>query len=290
MTSQVLIGTSGHYYDDWHGVFYPPHLAKNQRLDYYASVFRALEINATYYGTPSPESSKRMVREAKGRLVFTVKAPGDVTHRGRTGPETVVPFLKYLEPFRESAVLSAVLMQFPGALHNTPESRALLARAAAALGGIQLAVELRHASWDTEQADAFLGTLGASRAAIDQPELRGLSARGRCAMTGPVAYFRFHGRNAAAWYAKREEGGSKSMSVSMSMGGRGKGDERYRYRYSDDELRPWVPLVREGVGRAQSTLVFFNNHPEGNAVLDAFTFAEMLGAPLARPDSGDMFG
>src|SRR5690606_38392513 len=126
--SPFLIGTSGHFYDEWHGVFYPPRIAKNRRLDYYASVFRALEINSTYYGTPKRESARRMTREAGGRLAFSIKAPGDMTHRGRTDSATVHPFLDYLEPFREAGVLAAVLLQFPNALRNTAEGRALLRR------------------------------------------------------------------------------------------------------------------------------------------------------------------
>ncbi len=274
MKQRILAGTSGYAYDEWQGVFYPHGLPRGRRLEYYAGVFTALEINATYYGTPGRESARRMVREAGGRLAFSVKAPGDMTHRGRTGHDVVGPFLDYLAPLRDAGVLAAVLLQFPNALHDTPASREQLWRAFAALDGLPIAVELRHASWDTGSADGFLRENAASRVAIDQPNMRGLSQPLRFVATGPLAYFRFHGRNAASWYAG--EGPS--------------GDARYRYRYSRGELQPWAPILREAAAEATTTLAFFNNHPDGNAVLDAMAFAEMCGIHITPPDSGDLFG
>ncbi|MDK2972624.1 MAG: hypothetical protein PWP23_2379 [Candidatus Sumerlaeota bacterium] len=273
MTSPLLIGTSGHYYDEWRGVFYPSHVTKKQRLSYYASVFPALEINATYYGTPKRESARRMVREAAGRLSFSIKAPGDMTHRVRTDAETVSPFLDYIAPFREAEVLVAVLLQFPNALRNAPHERERMRQVFDSLTDLPLAVELRHSSWDTADADDFLRDNAVSRVTIDQPSLRGLSRSLRHVQTGPLAYFRFHGRNASSWY------GSDSPS----------GSDRYRYRYTRDELLPWVPVIRDASEQATTTVAFFNNHPDGNAVLDALAFAEMSGHPLPLPDSGDLF-
>lgn len=274
MTPRILIGTSGWQYDEWAGVLYPREVPRTRYLDYYAGVFPCVEINATYYGTPGRHSAARAVREARGRLAFSIKAPADMTHRGRFGRDVVAPFLGYIEPYRDGGVLAAVLMQFPGGLHNTPQGRAQVALAAELLDGCPIAVELRHASWDTPEADRFLADMQASRVAVDQPELRALSRPSRLAQTGPLAYFRFHGRNAAAWFGD----------------GRGTGEARYRYKYRAGELAPWAPIVRDAAAGATSTLVFFNNHPDGNAVLDAIAFSEMLGCPITLPESGDLFG
>ncbi|MBI1291150.1 DUF72 domain-containing protein [bacterium] len=273
MPGPLLIGTSGYAYDDWRGVFYPPHVTTAHRLDYYAGVFRALEINATYYGTPKRESARRKVRDAGGRLAFSIKAPGDMTHRGLTDSATVHPFLEYLAPFREAGVLMAVLLQFPNALRNTLSDRQKMQQIFGCLAGIPLAVELRHSSWDTDEADGFLRDLAVSRVAIDQPALRGLSQSSRYRQTGPLAYFRFHGRNGETWYGRDSPSGS----------------DRYRYRYAQGELRPWVPVIRDAAENATTALAFFNNHPDGNAILDAMVFAEMAGQPLSLPESDDLF-
>ncbi len=76
--------------------------------------------------------------------------------------------------------------------------------------------------------------------------------------TGPVAYVRFHGRNAAKWYAHEEAW------------------ERYDYTYSLDELREWMPKLRRLDAEAPLTLVYFNNHFRGQAVRGARDLGQLL--------------
>jgi uncharacterized protein YecE (DUF72 family) len=64
----------------------------------------------------------------------------------------------------------------------------------------------------------------------------------------PVAYVRFHGRNAAKWWQHEEAW------------------ERYDYTYSDDELAEWLPRLRQLDDEAPLTLVYMNNHWQGQAV------------------------
>jgi uncharacterized protein YecE (DUF72 family) len=66
--------------------------------------------------------------------------------------------------------------------------------------------------------------------------------------TGPTAYVRFHGRNAAKWWQHEEAW------------------ERYDYTYSDEELLEWVPKIRQLDEEAPLTLVYMNNHWQGQAV------------------------
>lgn len=268
----IHIGTSGFSYDDWVGTWYPSGLPKSRMLDYYAGIFTALEVNATYYRTPPRKSAEGMVRAAAGRLRFAVKAPGALTHERRLGEEVVPPFRRFLEPFEESGCLAAVLLQFPNAFRAAPEATDFLAHAIAALSPLPQVVEMRHASWDGADSDARLADWNLSRAILDQPRLRGLSEAARIVYTGPIAYYRFHGRNAESWYAG-SEGGSA----------------RYRYRYLEEELTPWVPLIREGSAKSESTLVFFNNHPDGAAPHDAQLLARKLGVDLGRGEA-DLFG
>jgi uncharacterized protein YecE (DUF72 family) len=63
------------------------------------------------------------------------------------------------------------------------------------------------------------------------------------ALTSPTAYIRFHGRNAATW---NKRGGSAA--------------DRFDYLYSDDELREWVPQLRELSEQAEQAYAFFNNN------------------------------
>ena len=63
------------------------------------------------------------------------------------------------------------------------------------------------------------------------------------AATSPLAYVRFHGRNAGTWNAR---GGSAS--------------DRFDYLYSDEELEEWVEPLRELGKNADEVYVLFNNN------------------------------
>ena len=48
------IGTIAFGYDDWVGPFYPPRTKPADYLSYYATRFRAIEIDTTFHGMPDP--------------------------------------------------------------------------------------------------------------------------------------------------------------------------------------------------------------------------------------------
>lgn len=271
MTPRILIGTSGFSYDDWKGTWYPPDLSRKEMLNFYSNVFDALELNVTYYRTPPPRSADSILEKSAGRLTFSIKAPGDLTHRRDLTPPVIGPFREFLKPFQRANALGALLFQFPHAFREAPVSWEFLEAVRTLFPDDPIVVEMRHASWDSGEADERLARLEFSRAILDQPRAEGLSASGRLSGTGPISYFRFHGRNEVAWFQHEEMA------------------DRYRYDYSRSELREWVPLVRQQTEKSQSTMVFFNNHPDGNAPQDAEDFAALLGQPLRGTGYRDMF-
>ncbi len=111
-----------------------------------------------------------------------------------------------------------------------------------------MVVEFRNAGWVAPPTFDLLRSLNLGFCSVDEPRPQGADAAGRGRSPGPVAYVRFHGRNAAKWYAHAEAW------------------ERYDYTYNQDELREWVPKLRELDAEAPLTLVYFNNHYRGQAV------------------------
>jgi uncharacterized protein YecE (DUF72 family) len=79
------------------------------------------------------------------------------------------------------------------------------------------------------------------------------------ATTTPLAYVRLHGRNASTWNVR---GGSAA--------------QRFDYLYSEDELREWVPPLRELAGAAEEAYAFFNNNNQTNGVAQAAAGAMLL--------------
>ncbi|MBV8222585.1 MAG: DUF72 domain-containing protein, partial [Candidatus Eremiobacteraeota bacterium] len=76
----IVVGTCGFSYRDWVGPFYPLGTKSADMLEYYARSFAAVEIDSTYYAIPKPELFARMAARTPERFIFTVKAPGSVTH------------------------------------------------------------------------------------------------------------------------------------------------------------------------------------------------------------------
>ena len=79
----VHIGTSGWSYAHWTNVLYPEGLPAERRLNYYARQFQTVELNASYYRWPSDFAFASWRRQLPEGFVFTVKAPGALTHARR---------------------------------------------------------------------------------------------------------------------------------------------------------------------------------------------------------------
>lgn len=74
MTEGMLrIGLGGWTYPPWRGDFYPPALPQRQELEYAASKFGAIEINATFYGRQSPKSWAAWAAQVPDGFQFAIK-------------------------------------------------------------------------------------------------------------------------------------------------------------------------------------------------------------------------
>jgi len=61
--TSIRIGTSGWYYNHWHGLFYPETIAKHKWFEHYTKHFDTVEINSSFYHMPKPENVKnRQIR------------------------------------------------------------------------------------------------------------------------------------------------------------------------------------------------------------------------------------
>jgi uncharacterized protein YecE (DUF72 family) len=257
----IRVGTSGFSFADWVGPFYPRGTRSGEMLDYYQRHFNTVEVNATYYRLPPPATLRRMAERTDPDFRFMVKLPGALTHQRDGGVATAAEFGEVVQPLLEAGKYAGALAQFPFSFRRSVQNEDYLRWLKAALPGHPLFVEFRHASWDGPDLDAILGALGLGFCSVDEPALAGLFPR-RAASVGPVAYVRFHGRNAGEWWSG--------------------GAQRYDYLYSRAELEPWAGLIRELAARAEQTYVFFNNCHAGQAVLNARMMEEILGHAAPR--------
>jgi uncharacterized protein YecE (DUF72 family) len=74
------IGCSGWDYESWWGPFFPPHVKQKDALRYYASRFRATELNAPFYRTPTVQAVQGWFDNTPDTFRFAWKACRFITH------------------------------------------------------------------------------------------------------------------------------------------------------------------------------------------------------------------
>lgn len=271
MTGRFLVGTAGWSYGDWAGRVYPdPPPRGFDGLRHLARFLDCIEINSTFYRVPSPRTAADWVRRTDGLpgFRFTAKVHRSFTHgdESETGPAGVRAFLDALAPLRESGRLGTLLLQFPWSFRDSPDARRRLARLCELFSAERVAVEVRHASFASPDAEAFLAALGAGIAEVDMPASpTNLGPRRR--VLGPFGYFRLHGRNAAAWFDP--------------AAGR---DRRFDYFYSGEEIDALAGRVRAAAPILPLVFVVTNNHFRGQGPANSLMLrARLLGGPVPVP-------
>lgn len=76
----IFLGTSSFTATGWKGSFYPPGLNSRDYLSYYASRFQTVEIDSTFYGTPSTSTVTNWKDRTPPDFIFAVKIPQVITH------------------------------------------------------------------------------------------------------------------------------------------------------------------------------------------------------------------
>jgi len=250
----ILIGTSGWVYPHWEGRFYPPELPARDQLRFYARHFPTVEINRSYYRLPTREQFAAwadQVADDPGFL-FAVKASRYLTHlkKLREPRDALDRLITAAEGLGPH--LGPFLYQLP------PHWRADAPRLAAFLAALpkrhRAAVEFRDPSWYQPEILRLLEEAGCALvqavggASPTPPELPPV---------GPFRYVRFH---------------SGAHGVGVSEG----------------ELVPWAERLTADARAGRDAYVYFNNDPDGHAVVDAERLMALLGPLAARPITSDL--
>ena len=96
----IRAGIGGWNFPEWRGTFYPKGHPQSQELSYASRALTSIEINGTFYRTPSAETFAKWAAEVPEGFQFSVKGPMSVVGKGvlaETGPA--------LEKFFASGVL-----------------------------------------------------------------------------------------------------------------------------------------------------------------------------------------
>jgi uncharacterized protein YecE (DUF72 family) len=291
----IRIGTCSWADEALSKYWYPKGTPAGERLAYYAEHFDAVEVDSTYYRLPVEEMVARWAERTPDGFVMHVKAfavmtrhpvkleqlPPDlrdeapVDDKGRLERpsrefrgELFRRFREALEPLRAEGKLGGILFQFPPYVVPKEASLDYLEWAREQMEDDTMLVEFRHRDWyvegQREQTLEFLERHGMAHVIVDAPKVEAKNVPPTIvALTSPVAYVRFHGRNADTWNVR-----GRSAA------------ERFDYLYSEEELEEWVEPLREVSEQAQEAYVLFNNNNRsrvgGREQAQAPTNAEML--------------
>ncbi len=265
--SLASVGTSGFSYGDWKGAFYPSWLPSRDWFHYYATRFRSIEINLTFYRSPTAAMLGRWLTSSPPEFHFVLKASQAITHQKRlAGCEAELAQLvaKY-SPM--GSRLACILFQLPPSFRrDDPLLKHFVERTGSFLEGAEiaptLAFEFRHLSWNVQATLELLVRHGCTMvihdmaAAADWHRDGGKLKAGSIVCTSaelldlplPLLYLRFHGTSG-----------------------------KYAGEYGTGRLEPWVELAQGALERSIPAHAYFNNTHAAAAVRDALQFAKLIG-------------
>jgi uncharacterized protein YecE (DUF72 family) len=253
MPATVRIGTCSFADEGLVKTWYPRGVSTaTARLRYYGERFDTVEVDSPYYHLPDPAVTGRWAQRTPPGFVFHVKAHATMTHHEEAEQaQAFAEFRTALEPLELSGKLRGILLQYHPRFVKSDEAKDELSRVRELLDPLVPLVEFRHRSWlvDDEREDtlAFLEHHRLAVVSVDAPPTRASNVLPTfAAATHPVAYVRFHGRNAKTWNIKAE-----------------KSWHRFDWMYSEEELREWVePLGRLSDGTDEVYAMFNNNRDD----------------------------
>ena len=279
------------------GRFYPKGASTAEgRLRHYASQFRIVEVDSSYYAMPTPQTAQAWAERTPEGFVMNVKAfrlftghptepkvlHGDL--RDALGGVAAPPlfygdvpaeiqrelwqrFREALLPLRAAGRLGLVHFQFPPWVTAGAAGRAQVEHCVERMAGHDLSVEFRHRSWfagaETEATLAFLREMGVAHTVVDGPQGFSNSVPAVWEATHRrFALLRLHGRNTKTWNIK----GATSAS------------DRFNYDYPENELADLVPRLERLALTALQTHVIFNNNMEDQGQRNARTMVGLIAA------------
>ena len=242
MSSHCLIGTSGWNYKVWKEGFYQG-VKQKDWLSHYATVFNAVEVNATFYRLLKESTVAGWNDKTPDDFRFAVKGSRYITHmkKLKPDPDSVGKQRSNLEPMADK--LKVVLWQLPASLSFDPDLVRSFGESLQDWPQVDHVLEFRDESWFRDETVQALNDLGLGSCISDAGKWPRWDQ-----VTAGLVYVRLHGR-----------------------------PETYSSNYSDQELEQWAEWLQSRRKAGNSVYVFFDNTDAGAAVDNARKMQELMG-------------
>lgn len=265
----ILAGTSAFTAAGWEGTFYPAGMKAAEYLRFYATRFRTVEVDSTFYGTPKPERVRAWYERTPRDFVFAVKVPQVITHE-----KVLVDCDAEMDEFLQTMgllgeKLGPMLLQFgyfgPGVMTSGAQFLARLEPFLKRLTAVvrppdrtrRFVVEIRNKTWLEEPLLALLREHQVALALTD------------------------HNWMPRPWELKKELDLITTDFAYVRWLGDRKGIEEITTRWDKtvvdrrSDLLHWVEMFRELRRRNLQVYAYANNHYAGNGPGTVKLFWEM---------------
>ncbi len=248
----LLLGTSSFTADGWQISFYPPGTRPRNFLSYYATQFNTVEIDSTYYGTPSAQTVTNWFERTPPDFVFAAKVPQVITHQ-KLLVNCEAEFDEFLERMSLlSQKLGPLLLQFPWFNKNEIQADEFCRRLRSFLDRLKrfsaarFAVEIRNKTWFDQRFVDLLREYNVALALTDHSYMpRPWEIAGTLDLvTSDFVYVR--------WLGDRK--GIEAVTTTW--------DKTIVDRAAD--LKNWAALFRQFVSRNLKVYAYANNHYAGH--------------------------
>ena len=182
-----LIGTAGWSLPREEQPHFP---AEGTHLQRYAAVLPAVEINSSFYRPHRASTYTRWAASVPPAFRFAVKIPRAITHERKLADAGAALDAFLPGPTALGDALGCLLVQLPPSLALDERRAARFLRDLRDRYDGPAAIEPRHPTWFTPDADAMLRDARVARVAADPPPAPEDGAPGGFA---GLAYYRLHG-------------------------------------------------------------------------------------------------
>jgi uncharacterized protein YecE (DUF72 family) len=262
--SEIRVGTSAFTAAGWETSFYPKGMKPADYLTYYATKFNTVEIDSTFYRTPSQKTVQGWADKTPEGFLVAAKVPQTVTHDKCLVDceDEMGEFVDTMDLLGDDK-LGPILLQFPYFNQKTFKSGdEFLARLKPFLKalpkGYRFAIEIRNKNWLTAQFADLLREHHVALALQDQSWMPLPAAMSFDYLTADFTYIRLLGDRKGI---EKQTKTWDKVIVNRSK-----------------ELRGWVDVCEHTIKRGVSTFVYVNNHYSGHAPKTVADFLKLWNA------------
>jgi len=260
MTARIRVGTQGWNYDAWVGPFYPSGTRPTEFLTIFARAFDTVEVDSTFYATPSAKTVRGWAQRTPDDFLFALKLPQEITHerRLRNVDDAASEFFDVARELGHK--LGPILIQLgpdfgPNELPAVAQFLPKLPR------DIRFAIEFRQRAWIH---DGVLALLAEHNVALTLSDGRWIQRKQMMQLaTRPTADFTY----------------VRLMGIDQSI----VDYSRIQIDRTRD-LESWTSVLWPYAEQGREAFVYVNNHFAGHSPASAREMQRLLGQHAVEPE------